>query len=74
MRVVQVISFTARCEAKGVTRDVSIFLLDGEHLAEGDFVTVHLGAAIAKMSEHEAQAAWEIYDEILAAEDLAAKA
>jgi hydrogenase expression/formation protein HypC len=74
MRIVQVLGSTARCEAKGVSRDVSIVMLAGEPLAVGDFVSVHLGTAIQKMSEQEAQSAWDIYDEILAAEDHAANA
>ncbi len=65
MRVVEVDGFNARCEAKGVERDVSLFLLQHEPVATGDFVMVHVGYAIQKMTEQEALSAWELYDEVL---------
>jgi len=68
MQIVEVNGYTARCQAKGVERDVSLFLLQHEPLAPGDFVVVHVGYAIQKMSAQEAQSAWQIYDEMLAAE------
>jgi len=67
MRVVEVDGFNARCEAKGVERDVSLFLLQHEPVATGDFVMVHVGYAIQKMTEEEALSAWELYDEVLGA-------
>jgi hydrogenase assembly chaperone HypC/HupF len=42
--------FIAHCEAKGVTRDVSLFLMQDEPVAPGDFVMVHVGYAIQKMT------------------------
>lgn len=68
MQIETIDGFLARCEAKGVHRDVNLFMLQDENLATGDFVMVHVGYAIQKMSEQEAQSAWEIYDEMLAAE------
>lgn len=68
MRIVERDGFNARCEAKGVSRSVSLFLMQHEPLAVGDFVMVHTGYAIEKMSEAEAATAWELYDEMLAAE------
>lgn len=65
MRVVDVDGFNARCEAKGVERDVSLFLLQHEPVVTGDFVMVHVGYAIQKMTEEEALSAWELYDEVL---------
>ena len=67
MRITEVDRFTARCEAKGVSREVSLMMLQDEPLQVGDFVMVHLGYALQKMSEEEALAAWKLYDEILAA-------
>ncbi len=55
----------ARCEAKGVERDVSLFMLQHEELTAGDFVVVHVGYAIQKVSAVEAASAWELYDEML---------
>lgn len=66
MQVRAIDGFVARCEAKGVSRDVNLFLLQDETLAVGDFVMVHVGYAIQKMSEPEARSAWELYDEMLA--------
>ena len=68
MQVLEVDGFNARCEATGVQRTVSLFLLQDEPLEQGDYVMVHVGYAIQKMSETEAQSAWELYDEMLAAE------
>jgi len=69
MQIVSIDGFNAHCEAKGVGRDVSLFMMQDEPLASGDFVMVHVGYAIQKMSEQEAQSAWELYDEMLALED-----
>ena len=68
MQIKQIDGFNARCEAKGVERDVSLFMLQHEPLEDGDFVVVHVGYAIQKVSPEEAATAWEVYDEMLAAE------
>ena len=68
MRIEEIQGFNARCEAKGVERDVSLFMLQHEELMPGDFVVVHVGYAIQKISPQEARSAWEIYDQMLAAE------
>ena len=68
MRVVECDGFMARCEAKGIERTVSLFLLQHEPVEPGDHVMVHVGYAIQKMSEAEALSAWELYDEMFAAE------
>lgn len=68
MQIVEIDGFNARCQAKGVERDVSLFLMQGENIQLGDFVMVHVGYAIQKMSQEEARSAWELYDEMLAAE------
>lgn len=66
MQVVDIDGFIARCQAKGVEREVNLFMLQDEPLASGDFVMVHVGYAIQKMTEEEARSAWELFDEILA--------
>jgi hydrogenase expression/formation protein HypC len=68
MQVKQIDGFVARCEAKGVEREVNLFMLQENEVAIGDYVMVHIGYAIQKMTEQEARSAWEIYDEMLAAE------
>ena len=68
MQIKSIDGFTAHCEAKGVTRDVSLFMMQGDKLQVDDFIVVHVGYAIQKISPQEAQTAWELYDEMLAAE------
>jgi hydrogenase expression/formation protein HypC len=68
MQIKAIEGFLARCEAKGVERDVNLFMLQDDEIAVGDFVMVHIGYAIQRMTEQEARSAWEIYDEMLAAE------
>ncbi|MBL3598643.1 MAG: HypC/HybG/HupF family hydrogenase formation chaperone [gamma proteobacterium endosymbiont of Lamellibrachia anaximandri] len=65
MQIKTIDEYTARCEAKGVERDVSLFMLQHESLEPGDFVVVHVGYAIQKVTPQEARSAWEIYDEML---------
>ena len=69
MRIVEINGFSARCEARGIERNVNLFLMQHEKLVPGDLVMIHVGNAIQKMSEHDAQTAWQLYDEMLAAED-----
>jgi hydrogenase expression/formation protein HypC len=71
MKIVEIDGFTARCEARGIERTASLFLLQHENLQIGDMVMIHVGNAIQKMSEEEAQSAWELYDEMLALEERA---
>jgi hydrogenase expression/formation protein HypC len=68
MQVIAVDGYLARCSAQGIEREVSLFLLQDEPVATGDFVMVHVGYAIQKMTAQQARSAWELYDEVLAAE------
>ena len=68
MQIAEIDGTTARCAAKGVARDVSLFLMQGEPLAVGDFVMVHVGYAIQKVEAQAARSAWETYDAMLSAE------
>ena len=65
MQIKSIEGYTARCEAKGVERDVSLFMMQEEPLNIDDFVVVHVGYAIQKISAEEAQTAWELYDQML---------
>ncbi len=67
MQIKSIEGYTARCEAKGVERDVSLFMMQDEALDIDDFVVVHVGYAIQKISADEAQTAWELYDQMLQA-------
>ena len=66
MQIMEIDKYNARCAAKGVEHDVSLFLLQDTELSPGDFVMVHVGYAIQKISEEHARSAWELYDEMLA--------
>jgi hydrogenase expression/formation protein HypC len=68
MQIVRITEFDARCSARGVERDVSLFMLQGEPLGIGDFVLVHGGYAIQKIDADRARESWALFDEILAAE------
>lgn len=65
MRITAIEGFTARCEAKGIFRDVSLFMLQDDLPAVGDYVQVQTGYAINKVDEAAAHSAWELFDEIL---------
>jgi len=67
MQIKSIDGYTARCEAKGVERDVSLFMLQEEPLQVDDFVVVHVGYAIQIITPQEAQTAWEFYDQMLQA-------
>jgi len=57
----QVIEFTdpeqylAKVDVSGVRRAISVRLLADQGLAEGDWVLVHVGFAMARIDEHEAE-------------------
>jgi hydrogenase expression/formation protein HypC len=71
MQIRAIDGFNARCEAKGVERDVNLFMLQHESLETGDYVVVHVGYAIEKITAQDARSAWEIYDQMLAGDDAA---
>jgi hydrogenase expression/formation protein HypC len=68
MQIKSINGYTANCEAKGVHRDVSLFMLQDEEFQVDDFVVVHVGYAIQKITPAEARTAWEMYDLMLAEE------
>ena len=69
MQIKAIDGFMARCEAKGVERDVSLFMMQDEKLDVDDYVVVHVGYAIQKVTPQEARSAWEIYDQMLALQE-----
>ena len=68
MKITSIDGFQCTCEAKGIERQVSLFMMQGEPLEQGDHILVHVGYAIQKVSEQEAADSWALFDEILAAE------
>ena len=66
MQIKTITAGNAVCEAKQVQREVSLFLLQDQALGPGDHVLVHVGYAIQKITPEEAQATWELLDEVAA--------
>lgn len=67
MRVDSINGFVARCSARGVMREVSLFLLEEGSTKVGDQVLVHVGYAIQIVSQEEAEATWNTFDQVLSA-------
>ena len=72
MQITNIDGFNAHCVAKGVERDVSLFLLQDETIKEGDYLLIHVGYAIQKISEAEALSTWELLDQMLAEDEISA--
>lgn len=64
MQITQIDGFVARCTAKGVEREVSLFLLQDESVQIGDHLLIHVGYAIQKITAEEALLTWELLDQI----------
>ena len=67
MQIESIDGFQCHCAARGIEREVSLFLLQGEEIAPGDHVLVHVGYAIQKVSAEEAADSWELLEEVLEA-------
>ena len=65
MQIIEIDGYVARCEAKGVRREISLFMLQNELLVVNDFVMVHVGYAIQKVTALEARSSWELFDEMV---------
>ena len=72
MQITKIDGLTAHCAAKGVERDVSLFLLQDEAIKVGDYLLIHVGYAIQKISAAEALSTWELLDQMLAEDELSA--
>ncbi len=71
MQIRSIDGLLARCEAKGMEREANLLMLEYEGLEVGDYVVVHLGYAVDKITAEAAASAWEIYDQMLAMEEAA---
>lgn len=65
MQIKRIDGLQALCEAKGVEREVSLFMLQDEKLSPGDYVLIHVGYAIQTVTAQEARSTWELFDEVL---------
>ena len=68
MQITRINGFQCTCEARGIEREVSLFMFQDETLAPGDHILVHVGYAIQKVSEQDAADSWALFDEMLATE------
>lgn len=67
MQIKSIDKYQCVCEARGIEREVSLFMMQGEEMSPGDYVLVHVGYAIQKISATDAAESWQLFDEILAA-------
>jgi hydrogenase expression/formation protein HypC len=72
MQITKIDGFNAHCVAKGIERDVSLFLLQDEIIKIGDYLLIHVGYAIQKISAQEAFSTWELLDQLFAEDELSA--
>jgi hydrogenase expression/formation protein HypC len=68
MKITAIDGFLCTCEARGIEREVSLFMMRDDGLEIGDNILVHVGYAIQKVSEQEAAESWQLFDQMLAAE------
>lgn len=54
----------ARVDVSGVRRAINIGLLEGEGVAPGDWILIHVGFALSKIDEEEARSALEFLEGI----------
>ena len=65
MKITAIDGYQCTCEARGIEREVSLFMLQHEDVKTGDHVLVHVGYAIQKVSDDEAAESWALFDEML---------
>jgi hydrogenase expression/formation protein HypC len=63
MRIVSIEGIDALCDAQGVRRRVSLFMVQDDGLAPGDHVMVHVGYALRRISEGEARSVWDLLED-----------
>ena len=54
----------AKVEVGGVRRNVNVGMLDKEEAAVGNYVLIHVGFAMTRIDEHEAQETLRVLEEI----------
>nr|WP_248959236.1 HypC/HybG/HupF family hydrogenase formation chaperone [Sphaerisporangium perillae] len=54
----------AKVDVSGVRRAINIGLLEGEPLAPGDWILIHVGFALSKIDEAEARSALDFLESI----------
>jgi hydrogenase expression/formation protein HypC len=54
----------ATADVSGIKRNINIGLLEGEGVAVGDWVLIHVGFAMSKVDEKEAKASLEFLESL----------
>jgi hydrogenase expression/formation protein HypC len=67
-KVLKVDGDHAEVEIGGIRREASIALLSGEGVAPGDYILIHTGYAISKVSREEAAEILATWREVMKAE------
>ncbi|HFB83630.1 HypC/HybG/HupF family hydrogenase formation chaperone [Thermosulfuriphilus ammonigenes] len=65
MRLIEVNYPLGVAEARGVKRTVYLQLLPENEIKEGDYVIVHVGFAIQRLSASEAEETWRLLEGLL---------
>ncbi|WP_022854124.1 HypC/HybG/HupF family hydrogenase formation chaperone [Thermodesulfatator atlanticus] len=65
MKLTKVTYPTGIAEVDGVKREVNLQLLPEEEIKEGDYVIVHVGFAIQKLTPEEAEETWRLLKQVL---------
>ncbi len=65
MQLIEINYPSGVAEAKGVTRNIGLQLLQESDVRIGDYVIVHVGFAIEKLDKIRADEIWEGFDELL---------
>lgn len=65
MQITHLDGYDARCSAKGVERQVSLFMLQHEMPSVGDWVLIHVGYAIQVITAENARETWDLLDQLV---------
>ena len=65
MQLIEINYPSGVAEARGVTRNIGLQLLQESDVNIGDYVVVHVGFAIEKLDKRKADEIWEGFDELL---------
>ena len=66
MQITRIDGDNAHYVAKGIERDVNLLLLQDDEITLGDYVLIHVGYALQKISLEEALSTWELLDQMSA--------
>ena len=64
MQIISINDSSARCQHKGIERDVDVFLIADQMPKIGEFVLVHVGYAIQRIEQDEAETRWQLFDQM----------